>query len=79
MSAPRTNIDKQERRHKPSLLGIKGAMIFGGLCLLGVILFALINSDDPTAEDVVNTEQASEPTASTPAVDEVEPGTNESN
>jgi len=29
MSAPDTNIDKQEKQHKPALLGVKGAMIFG--------------------------------------------------
>ena len=39
MSAPDTNTHKQEKEHKPSLLGIKGAMLFAVLAILVVILF----------------------------------------
>ncbi|MFD2738554.1 hypothetical protein ACFSUD_03130 [Sulfitobacter aestuarii] len=78
MSAPRTNIEKQERDHKPSLLGIRGAMIFGALMLLGVFFYVIINGGDEDADAVINTDQASEPEASVPAVDPVEPGTNQS-
>lgn len=82
MSAPDTNTEKQEREHKPSLLGIRGAMIWGALCIVGLIFYVVMNGDDPTADDVTNTDQAGDTEQtdpSTPAVDEVEPGTNQSN
>lgn len=79
MSAPDTNTEKQERRHKPALLGIRGAMIFGALMIVLLIFYVIINGGDPTADDVTNTDQATEPEASVPAVDPVVPGTNESN
>lgn len=56
MSAPDTNVEKQEKRHRPSLFGIKGAIIFGILMLLGVVGFNLINAGDPDA--VTNTDRA---------------------
>ena len=43
MSAPDTNIEKQETRHKPALLGIKGALIFGFLMIL-LLLFVVLNN-----------------------------------
>jgi len=49
MSAPDTNIEKQERRHAPSLLGIKGAMVFGVLMLLGVVGIAFNSNADSGA------------------------------
>ena len=79
MSAPDTNVKKQERRHKPSLLGIKGAMIFGLLMLLGVFFYSAYYGGEPTANAVTNTDQAEQGDATTPAVDPVATGTNESN
>ena len=79
MSAPDTNVKKQEAQHKPALLGIKGAMLFGLLMVIGVSFYVISNGGDETADAVTNTQQAEEPSASTPAVDPVEPGTNESN
>ena len=76
MSAPDTDPDKQEREHKPSLLGIKGAMIFGVLMLLGLIIYTAMNADEPTADAVTNTDQAEDATATVPEVS-VEPGTND--
>lgn len=77
MSAPDTNVSKQERQHKPALLGIKGAMLFGVLMLLLIILYSAYNGGDPTADAVTNTDQATEPTAQVPAVDPVATGTND--
>ncbi len=77
MSAPDTNVEKQERRHKPALLGIKGAMIFGVLMLLLIVLYSAYYGGEPTADAVTNTDQAVEPTATVPAVDPVVPGTND--
>lgn len=48
MSAPDTNIDKQEQRHKPALLGIKGAMIFGLVMVLIVFFLAVMGGGDDT-------------------------------
>lgn len=47
MSAPDTNIERQEEKHKPALLGIKGAMLFGGLMLLSALFFAVSNGTSP--------------------------------
>jgi len=46
MSAPDTNIERQEREHAPSLLGIKGAMIFGALMMIGLVFFAVFRADN---------------------------------
>ena len=46
MSAPDTNIEKQERRHAPSLWGIKGAMVFGALMMIGLVFFAVFRADN---------------------------------
>jgi len=39
MSAPDRNIEKQEARHKPALLGIKGAVVFGFLAMFPLAFF----------------------------------------
>lgn len=67
MSAPDTNAEKQERHHKPALLGIKGAMIFGVLMLL-VIVFATSLGSPPNTEV--------DPTATMPAIEPAVPGMN---
>jgi hypothetical protein len=54
MSAPDTNIDKQEKQHKPALLGVKGAMIFG-IVITAILGFVLIDNGredrQPAAEE----------------------------
>lgn len=70
MSAPDTNIDTQHTRHRTALWGIKGAMGFGALMLLGLIGFNMMNAGDGAA--VTNTSQAG-PAAPT---DVYAPGTN---
>ncbi|WP_299416650.1 hypothetical protein [uncultured Sulfitobacter sp.] len=75
MSAPDTNIGIQEKRHRPALLGIKGAMLFGALMVIGLLGLNMMNAGDPDA--VTNTDQAG--TAATAAQTDVyEPGTNSS-
>lgn len=54
MSAPDTNIDKQEKNHKASLLGMKGAVAFGAVMLILVIGFTLTNADDPLGDAGLN-------------------------
>ena len=75
MSAPDTNVEKQEKRHRPSLWGIKGAMIFGILMLLGVIGFSMINASN--SDGVTNTGGATDGVTVVPT-DTYEPGTNSS-
>ena len=79
MSAPDTNIETQEKKHKPALLGIKGAMIFGVLTVLVLLFFIIDNGREDVAEDGVVIEQDAG-VATTPApVDPVATGTNDSN
>ncbi|OAN93185.1 hypothetical protein A8B74_17065 [Sulfitobacter geojensis] len=56
MSAPDTNIEKQEENHKASLFGVKGAIGFGALMLVLVIGFTMANSDDPDGDLGLNPE-----------------------
>ncbi|MCX7559381.1 hypothetical protein OS190_07340 [Sulfitobacter sp. F26204] len=65
MSAPDTNIEKQEQKHKASLFGIKGAMLFGALMLVLVAVFTAINASDPQGDAGLNaTDGAAASTAS---------------
>jgi len=73
MSAPDTNTETQERRHKPALLGIKGAMLFGALMMLGLGVFVLSNTGDTDA--ITNVDQANDGATVAPT-DVYEPGTN---
>lgn len=75
MSAPDTNIDTQEKRHRTSLWGIRGAMIFGALMLIGLLGFNMMNAGD--GEAVTNTDSAG-PVSTTVPTDVYEPGTNSS-
>ena len=47
MSAPRTHIDTQEKRHRPSLIAIGAAALFG---LLMILTIANTAFDDETVE-----------------------------
>ena len=47
MSAPDTNVDKQEKQHKPSLLGIKGVLIFAFTLLVLFVGYVFLQGDNP--------------------------------
>ena len=49
MSAPDTNIEKQEREHKPSLIGIRLAVAVGLGVLVAVLFTTFNNAEDPDA------------------------------
>ena len=51
MSAPDTNVEKQEENHKPALGGIGFAMIWGLVLLAGLVAFTILNGDDPVGAD----------------------------
>jgi len=79
MSAPDTDVEKQEKRHKPSLWGIKGAMLFGALMIILLLFFVIDNGrDDETTQGLSNSSEAASESTAAP-VDPVATGTNESN
>lgn len=45
MSGPDTNTEKQERRHAPSLLGMKAIAIYFALLLIGVVFYSVFSAD----------------------------------
>lgn len=52
MSAPNTDLEKQKKEHKPALIGIRAAMIFAGILLLGLIVWTVWQGDSPETPDV---------------------------
>ena len=77
MSAPDTNIEKQDERHKPALLGIKGAIIFGALMLLLVVIFSVARGGETSIGEVYDGDV--EQTETTVGFDTYEPGSNQTN
>ena len=50
MSAPNTDVEKQARRHRPSLLGI-GAVVFFALLLLASLMIWLSDNGNVPEEE----------------------------
>ncbi len=65
MSAPDTNIEKQERRHKPSLLGIRGILVIVALLTIAFVFYYAINSTGPDEREGMNGAPASDVTTET--------------
>ena len=53
MSAPSTNVEKQERRHKPVLTVLRGLIALAALILVGFIALQVAGSGDTPEEAVV--------------------------
>lgn len=49
MSAPSTNVEKQERRHKPVLTVLRGLIFLAAVILVGFVALQVAGSD-PTPE-----------------------------
>ncbi|MFD1509063.1 hypothetical protein [Lacimonas salitolerans] len=47
MSAPNTDVEKQEKKHKPSLLGMKGAVAFAVVLLILFGGWVIVNGNAP--------------------------------
>jgi hypothetical protein len=54
MSAPDTNVEKQERRHKAPLLGMKGVVVFAALSLIGFVFYTVLQTEDTSTEAVID-------------------------
>lgn len=51
MSAPDTNTEKQEKKHKGQLGGIAFSVFWGVLLLIGLIVFVILSGDEPVGAD----------------------------
>lgn len=76
MSAPDTNIEKQERRHSASLLGIRGVLVFAAIMMLLWGGYGVVKADED-ASAFKGEDAATEQTTAVPT-DVYEPGTNKS-
>lgn len=47
MSAPDTDLEKQKKKHKTALLGIRGVMAFAAILLLGLIIWLSYQGQEP--------------------------------
>lgn len=52
MSAPDTDIEKQEKRHKPSLVGMGAAVAFAGVLLAIFLMWTVDRGGVPKGADV---------------------------
>ncbi len=52
MSAPKTDIEKQERRHKGPLIGMGLGVAFAALLLFAFITWLAYNGNEPEDADV---------------------------
>ena len=51
MSAPDTNTEKQQDRHRAPLGGMALAVIFAVVLLIGLVMFLILGGDDPEGAD----------------------------
>lgn len=51
MSAPKTNLEKQEERHKGPLTGIRLVVLFALILLVGLVIFFAVGGDSPEGAD----------------------------
>ncbi len=47
MSAPKTDLDKQEKRHKAPLLGMRAVVLWALVLLVLLIIFLAVRGNDP--------------------------------
>ncbi len=67
MSAPDTNVKKQERRHKVPLMGMKSVVVFAALALIALVFYTVLQTED-TGEETIDRLPAVEGTVR-PAID----------
>lgn len=70
MSAPDTNLPKEAKRHRPALIGIAAAVIFGLVVFMAIGFEATDTTDDPSADAPVMMDgPASDPAGNVPLGD----------
>ncbi|WP_226779211.1 hypothetical protein [Oceaniglobus trochenteri] len=52
MSAPETDLEKQKKRHRPSLFGMGGVVGFAVILLLIWVGWIVMNGNEPEGADV---------------------------
>ncbi len=60
MSAPDTDVKKQEERHKAPLLGMGGAVLWSGVLLVALIIWVTMQGNDPSDDQVAPAVEATE-------------------
>lgn len=55
MSAPNTNIEKQAKEHKTPLIGMGSVVVFAGVLLLLLLVWAFATGNDPADEGAEGT------------------------
>lgn len=55
MSAPHTDVEKQEKRHKGPLVGMGIVAVFGVLLILFLIFMGFGQGNEPEAESTIET------------------------
>lgn len=72
MSAPDTNVEKEKRRHKPSLFGVKGSIVVVLILFIGWLIWMAAYSTPPEGnpeseqiDTIGGTEQVDEGAAAT--------------
>ncbi len=65
MSAPKTDLEKQEKRHKAPLLGMRAVVLWSVVLLVLLVVFITFRGNDPgdgvpVSEEVAPAETATE-------------------
>ena len=58
MSAPNTNVKKQERRHKTPLVGMVWAILFAAVLFVGLVIWRAFSGNEPGDGQPIDAEQA---------------------
>ena len=51
MSAPKTNLDKQQKRHRGAMTGIITVVVFALILLAGLLIYTSAEGNDPEGAD----------------------------
>ncbi|SHJ37431.1 hypothetical protein SAMN04488012_10893 [Palleronia salina] len=60
MSAPDTDVKKQQRRHKFPLVGMAWMVVWAAVLLIGLIVYLSLSGNEPGNETPIDEESATE-------------------
>ena len=63
MSAPETNVKKQERRHKVPLMGMVWSIVWAAVLFVGLILWLSLRGNEPGNDTPIEAEGGGEAAA----------------